>query len=38
MKELIKGKRKSDQFWDKYQGFFGGDLNEPDDSDDKEDY
>lgn len=27
MKELIKGKYKKDQFWEKYQNYFGGDLN-----------
>lgn len=27
MKEMIKGKYKKDQFWEKYQNYFGGDLN-----------
>jgi hypothetical protein len=38
MKDLIKGKHKNDLFWDKYQNYFGGNLNGPDDSDDEEDY
>jgi len=27
MKYLIKGKHRKDQFWDKYQIYFEGDLN-----------
>lgn len=38
MKELIKGKHKKDQFWDKYQDYFGGDINKPDNEEDEEDY
>ena len=38
MKELIKGKHKKDHFWQKYQDYFGGDLNRPEDSEDEEDY
>ena len=38
MKDLIKGKHKKDQFWQKYQDYFGGDLNRPEDSEDEEDY
>lgn len=38
MKDLMKGKHKKDLFWDKYQNYFGGDLNQPDESDDEEDY
>jgi hypothetical protein len=38
MKELIKGKHRKDQFWDKYQNYFGGDINKPEDSQDEEDY
>lgn len=38
MKDLIKGKHQKDQFWEKYQTFFGGDLNKPDEDLDEEDY
>lgn len=38
MKELLKGKNRKDQFWDKYQNYFGGGLDGEDDSDDLEDY
>jgi hypothetical protein len=38
MKELIKGKRGKDHFWDKYQDYFGGDLDRPEDEEDLEDY
>lgn len=38
MKELMKGKHRKDQFWDRYQRYFGGDLNKEEDSDDQEDY
>ena len=38
MKELIKGKHRKDQFWQKYQDYFGGDLDKPEDSQDQEDY
>lgn len=38
MKELLKGKNRKDQFWDKYQNLFGGGLDGEDDSDDLEDY
>jgi len=30
MKELIKGKSSKDVFWDKYQNYFGGDINRAD--------
>jgi len=32
MKDLIKGKHKKDHFWSKYQDYFGGDINRPEDS------
>ena len=38
MKELMKGKPKNDMFWNRYQGYFGGGLDGPEDSDDEEDY
>jgi hypothetical protein len=38
MKDLIKGKHRKDQFWQKYQHFFGGDLDQSEDSQDLEDY
>lgn len=38
MKELMKGKLKTDMFWSRYQGYFGGGLDEPEDEDDQEDY
>jgi hypothetical protein len=38
MKELMKGKPKNDMFWNRYQGFFGGGLDGPEDEDDLEDY
>ena len=38
MKELIRGKPKKDLFWEKYQCYFGGNINGPDDEDDQEDY
>lgn len=31
MKELIKGKSRKDHFWEKYQDYFGGDINRRDD-------
>ena len=31
MKELMKGKHRKDQFWEKYQGYFGGNIDKPDD-------
>ena len=34
MKELLKGKQKKDRFWEKYQDYFGGDLDKPDESED----
>jgi len=36
MKELIRGKPKKDLFWEKYQCYFGGNINGPDDEDDQE--
>ena len=38
MKDLLKGKPRKDHFWEKYQDYFGGDLNKPDDSEEEEDY
>ena len=38
MKELMKGKSKKDLFWERYQGYFGGDLNKDEDEEDQEDY
>jgi hypothetical protein len=29
MKDLIKGKLRKDLFWEKYQTYFGGDINQP---------
>lgn len=29
MKDLIKGKLRKDLFWEKYQPYFGGDINRP---------
>lgn len=34
MKELMRGKPKNDMFWNRYQGYFGGGLNDPEDEDD----
>lgn len=31
MKELMKGKKGKDRFWEKYQDYFGGDLDKPED-------
>jgi hypothetical protein len=30
----MKGKHRKDLFWEKYQNYFGGDLGQPDDSED----
>lgn len=38
MKDLMKGKHRKDNFWDKYQNYFGGDLDRPQDQSDLEDY
>ena len=38
MKELMKGKRGKDRFWEKYQDYFGGDLDKSEESEDQEDY
>ena len=38
MKELMRGKSKKDLFWERYQGYFGGDLNKDEDEEDQEDY
>lgn len=29
MKELIKGKHRKDRFWEKYEDYFGGNLDKP---------